>query len=119
MKTRTVFAGNEEAERDEWYLTGTEMERVERAGNWQLRGRIVYPETGVILALDPDIPKSRERVFFRMEPQQPGYRWRLNGVEMDTENGWSPTPGHHRLELLNSRGETMDNSTFEVRGRSG
>ncbi|MBF0436017.1 MAG: penicillin-binding protein 1C [Magnetococcales bacterium] len=119
VKTRTVFAGNEEAERDEWYLTGTEMERVERAGNWQLRGRIVYPETGVILALDPDIPKSRERVFFRMEPQQPGYRWRLNGVEMDTENGWSPTPGHHRLELLNSRGETMDNTTFEVRGRSG
>lgn len=113
---RTVFSGNEEGTRWEWYLAGTEMGLVERAANGVGKSRIVYPGQGVVIALDPDIPRERERVFFRMEPERLGSRWRLNGVLMDREKGWPPVAGRHRLELLNEWGEVMDGVRFDVRG---
>ncbi|MBF0631225.1 MAG: penicillin-binding protein 1C [Magnetococcales bacterium] len=116
VRTRTRFVGAEEGERDEWYLAGTEMDRVERVQHWEGRGRIAYPGSGVVIALDPDIPRHLERVFFRMDPPQEGYRWQLDGVDMARGVGWTPVKGHHRLALLNVRGEVMDESRFEVRG---
>ncbi|MBF0422461.1 MAG: penicillin-binding protein 1C [Magnetococcales bacterium] len=116
-RKQIVFVGHEEVPRGEWFLRGTEMERVDRIRSRETGSRIVYPETGVIMALDPDIPRGRERVRFRMEPESGAYRWRLDGREMDRGGeGWMPIAGRHRLELLDDRGRVMDHSLFEVRG---
>ncbi|HIJ84857.1 MAG: pbpC [Magnetococcales bacterium] len=119
VKKKTLFSGGEEGERWEWYLSGTEMERVERIHNRKQRGHILYPVSGVVMALDPDIPPPLERVFFRMEPPHPGYRWRLDGVEINLDEGWAPVAGRHRLELLDEAGKTVDQANFEVRGSRG
>ncbi|MBF0605834.1 MAG: hypothetical protein HQL07_19330, partial [Nitrospirae bacterium] len=116
VKQWTQFPGGEEGGREEWYLAGTQMERVERVTHWEGRGRIVYPSSGVIMALDPDIPRHLERILFRMQPERDDYRWRLDGVEVDGKDGWVPVSGHHRLELFNRQGERMDQTRFEVRG---
>ncbi|MBF0110785.1 MAG: penicillin-binding protein 1C [Magnetococcales bacterium] len=114
-RTRTRFAREEEGTRQEWYVSGTAMTTVERVRQRQGGVRISYPGTGVIMALDPDIPSARERVLFRMDPFQAGYRWRLDGVILDHGMGWAPVRGRHFLELLDDQGAVMDHARFEVR----
>jgi penicillin-binding protein 1C len=80
---------------------------------------IAYPGNGTIIALDPDIPESVQRVRFVMSPQVAGYRWRLNDEEIgvsDQPMFWVPRPGTHELSLLDESGAAVDQVRFEVRG---
>lgn len=77
--------------------------------------RIAYPGQGTVLALDLDIPASRQRVFF--EATGPG-DWRLNGRTLsaaELRTGWLPQPGRHQLQLLDASGNLLDTARFEVR----
>lgn len=44
--------------------------------------------------------------------------WTIDGIELGRgeDIGWSPTGGHHSLELTNVEGKVLDKVTFEVRG---
>jgi penicillin-binding protein 1C len=77
--------------------------------------RIAYPGQGTVLALDLDIPASRQRVFF--EATGPG-DWRLNGRMLsaaELRTGWLPQPGRHQLQLIDALGNVLDSARFEVR----
>lgn len=107
-----TFAATGEAPRREWFIRGTETHRVSAAV--ASAARIVYPTAGLIIALDPDIPKGRERVPIDLSAPAPGSRLKLNGRWL-TEPHFQPRVGRHRLELVDAGGRVTQQLTFEVR----
>ena len=116
-----------EAERKEWFLRGTEMSGIEsRAGGaagLAPTPRIRYPAAGTIIALDPDVPATAQRVVFEAAPMTEGLRWRLDGAElMDSDArgraDWAPASGRHTLTLEDSDGTLLSTVSFEVRGNA-
>ena len=74
---------------------------------------------GTIVALDPDIPASQERIALRSSGAGPGGSWRIDGRpagDSDAVTLWMPAPGRHRLALLDASGREADAVRFEVRG---
>jgi len=115
---RTDFRPRVEPPRQELYLRGTEMPLVELNAGGARAPRIAYPAEGTILALDPDIPAERQRVFFAMEPALPAAKWRLDGAEVAAGEGWRPRGGEHALRLVDAEGRVLDQVRFLVRGRA-
>ncbi|MFH0976155.1 MAG: penicillin-binding protein 1C [Spirochaetota bacterium] len=117
------FAG--EPLRAEWFIQGTEPDDKYRETG-QLNQKIIYPPSGAILALDPDIPPELQKVFFVSQPQKSGSRWHLNdmpvevaGNSADGKHGaacWVPAPGYYTLTLSDENGSVADSVRFEVRG---
>ena len=105
-----------EPARREWFLDGTEPSR-EAAMAIGGRARIVAPAAGSVLAEDPDIPPSRQRVAFESEGAN-GALWRLDGHELGWTDGaflWRPRPGRHELSLLDGQRNELDRVEFTVR----
>lgn len=100
-----------------WILAGTEP--VDRAAPPAPRPRrIRAPSDTTIIALDPDIPERRQRVFFESDPADARLRWRLDGALLGGAGDlalWEPVRGRHRLELVDAAGAAVDAVRFEVR----
>ncbi len=112
-----VFTPAIESARREWFLTGTAVHDVRMADRRDaMPTRIYYPKSGTILALDPDIPTERQRVFFEVVPPADAPRLALDGNLVAARAAWLPTPGNHLLTLFNDAGGVVDEVTFEVRG---
>ncbi|MES2383580.1 MAG: transglycosylase domain-containing protein [Pseudomonadota bacterium] len=126
-----------EAARSEWFIRGTEQAlfaidsgaadaRPARAGaqkglkpGTQAQAappRITAPASGTILALDPDIPPTRQRVNFNAEGRH--LRWLMDGKEFARGNSaqWLPWPGRHVVQLVDASGRVADEIRLEVRG---
>ena len=116
------FADIDEAPRVEWFLAGTSMREVARAGAEGGRSRIVYPADGLIVALDPNLPPELELVPLRMQPTRPGHVWQIERlsppgcIRVLADPYWSPQPGQWILRLLDLDGKTVDTARFSVRG---
>jgi penicillin-binding protein 1C len=93
------------------------MRRIAFSSTEARRPRIVYPGRDMTIALDPDIPAERQRLFFRAEPALPGLAWQIDRVTFRSAAGWRPVPGRHHLTLLDPKGRIVDSVVFEVRGR--
>lgn len=68
------------------------------------RSKILYPQDGMILAVDPEIPMVNQKVPFLAEIMQgKKAQWRVNnGKIIDGESSylWTPSRGRHQIELL-------------------
>ena len=121
VEKEVEFSRGAEPSRREWFIQGTEPgSRNRRAG--QLNPRIIYPPSGTVIALDPDIPPDLQKVFFISQSNEEGLRWSLNGSRMEGNAGalpWSPTAGRFLLSLSDREGRTVDSVHFEVRGPAG
>ncbi|MGH8529006.1 MAG: penicillin-binding protein 1C [Nevskiales bacterium] len=118
LNTKVMFADRIEPSRTEWFLAGTELARVERAPPATLSARIESPANGMIVALDPDIPSSRQHLLFRASRNGAGLRFELNGKRLASANRdylWPPLPGRQTLALLDAQGKAVDRVEFEVR----
>jgi penicillin-binding protein 1C len=117
VRQKIRFKGLKEPARDEWFLRGTELADVEYVP--QSVTRIVYPVSETIIAVDPDIPWSRQLVRFRAETAVDGLSWWLDGQRLGAADhyDWSPLPGSHHLELRDSKGLVHAVVGFIVRGR--
>src|SRR3970040_1183993 len=116
---RISFPEGMEPERTEWFLQGTEpaLPILERAMDFS--PHIAYPAPGTIVALDPDIPESRQAMFFEAQPAARGLSWVLNGEKVgpaDVSTPWTPRPGKYRLTLVDAKGIPLDAGYFSVRG---
>ena len=114
-----------EAPRREYFLAGTERERIARAEPERVAPAIRYPTDGMLVALDPDIPPGHQRLRFAAQglarggwlldgkrlPQAPKDA-ALPGIDLD----WLPWPGRHTLALVDEKGREVDRLRFEVRG---
>ena len=99
--------GGLHAEDGEWFLEGTSAPRPGFAS----RLGIDSPRAGSVFALDPDIPRSAQRLVF----EGAAGRWFVDGraVGAGTRVSWLPLPGRHVLERRDADGsERVD---FEVR----
>jgi penicillin-binding protein 1C len=103
--------------RQEWFIRGTE--------NAVLTGiagsgyRIVYPAPDTIFALDPDIPKEDQKVFFEAQPKEDLLQWVLDGQSIGSAGAlllWTPVRGKHALALIDASKRIVDSIHFEVRG---
>ena len=114
-----------EAGRMEWFLPGTEQ------SHFSLRlptapvdapaaVRILQPQDGTILAIDPDIPPANQ--LLRFASSQPGVVWRINGEKVhhareDAQWFWPLQPGPFQIELRDaSDQQVLDRIRIQVRG---
>jgi len=109
-----------EPSREEWFIRGTEPHsKDKRIG--QVNQRIVYPPSGTVIALDPDIPPELQKIFFISQTQEIDLRWVLNGHTISRVGSilpWTPKAGIHALTLCDRENEIIDSVNFEVRGPS-
>lgn len=115
---KVLFPHEVEPPRVEWFLTGSEPQPTTRQLTRE-QGRILAPTDGVILALDPDIPPTRQRVLFTAARAPTAARWLLNGVEIGEASApflWEPVPGKHVLMLVGEGRTVVDQTVFSVRG---
>jgi penicillin-binding protein 1C len=123
------FDNRLEAAREEWFLPGTgqTLFAVEAGAanpshsEAATPARITAPQDGVILALDPDIPPTRQRLILRAEPGSApaaALRWRIDGRDIGRgpQAQWLPWPGRHVVQLRDAQGRVFDERRVEVRG---
>ncbi len=106
--------------RSEWFLKGTETSTVQPVSS-PTNFRIVYPVSGAIIALDPDIPHEQQKVFFESHPKDDRLNWSLDGKEIGRAGSvllWTPLKGKHNLCLIDEMNRTLDSVEFEIRGNS-
>ncbi|MGQ5521762.1 penicillin-binding protein 1C [Chitinimonas sp. PSY-7] len=106
-----------EAPRQEYFIAGTEQSQFELS-NRHIGPSIVYPIKEMIVALDPDIPTDRQRLWLRAS-QAKGMHWWMDGQKLgpaDAPFAWQPSPGQHRLSLQNQTNKAADSVQFQVRG---
>jgi penicillin-binding protein 1C len=118
VKRKIRFPQGVAPPREEWFIEGTEP----NTGNQkvgQLNQRIIYPPSGTIIAIDPDIPPELQRVFFISQPKGDHLRWVLNDqtvMEDDANLPWTPKVGVYTLTLVDQEGRALDAVQFQVRG---
>jgi penicillin-binding protein 1C len=103
----------------EWYLAGTEPVSAAAAAPREAGlAHILVPADGTVLALDPDIPSSRERVLVQATPADPKLKLLLDGRQLGSAERpilWAPRRGHHKLALRDGRGRILETVGFLVR----
>ncbi|MBU6153767.1 MAG: transglycosylase domain-containing protein [Bdellovibrionales bacterium] len=75
--------------------------------------RIVYPHEGSVLALDPDIPLSRQKVLLKSTLSTKDYEWVMDGVvfgSLDEPRFWGIQRGRHLVELRKRGGGHSEDS---------
>ncbi|MDM0046149.1 penicillin-binding protein 1C [Variovorax dokdonensis] len=120
-----------EAARGEWFVAGTEQaefiaqrDRPTAPDGATETARIARPAPGTLLALDPDIPPSHQRLrleaigLARDASSAQQVQWRIGGrtIASGAQAQWLPWPGRHTLELADAQGRVLDQVQFEVRG---
>ena len=118
VRSEVASSGNIGKRREEWFIGGTEpLANVQMVK--QYNEKIVYPPSGTLIALDPDIPPDLQKVFFISQSAQRELLWRLNDSAFgDTSKpvAWSPKRGKYNLALTDKQGRIIDSVNFEVRG---
>ena len=119
-RRQIVYQPALEAARAEWFLAGTGSAVIALVGDGGRAPRILYPGEEGIIALDPDIPKHIERVFFHAQGGQ-GLTWRLDGEALgkaEEDYPWHPVAGRHELALVDEQDNVIATSRFQVRGNA-
>ncbi|RZL88648.1 MAG: penicillin-binding protein 1C [Variovorax sp.] len=121
VQASVYFGDGLEAARSEWFIAGTEQAVFALrpdAARTESMARITAPSDGTVIALDPDIPPNRQRVRFEAEGRAAGLQWRIDGKPLarGASAQWLPWPGRHVVELLDARGQALDQIKLEVRG---
>ena len=104
--------------REEWFIRGTEPTAEVQLVR-QYNEKIVYPPSGTVIALDPDIPQELQKVFFVAQTGGKEMYWRLDDTaigEAGRAAAWSPRKGKHDLMLMDRQGRVVDAVSLEVRG---
>jgi penicillin-binding protein 1C len=118
VKAQVPSSGNIGKRQEEWFISGTEPVADVLIVK-QYNERIVYPPSGTVIALDPDIPPDLQKVFFISRSKGKELHWRLNDSaigEAGQTVAWSPQRGKYSLALTDSQGKIIDSVNFEVRG---
>jgi penicillin-binding protein 1C len=100
----------------ERFLKGTETDII-RHHSLERFPKIIYPPHGAIIALDPDIPPSRQKILFESAPGNREWKWVLNGKTCGKGDtfGWAPARGAYKLALVGENGSVKDRVSFKVR----
>ncbi len=118
VRKKIEFSQAVTASRREWFIRGTEPgTQNQRTG--QCNSKIVYPPSGTVIALDPDIPPELQKIFFISQTDEGSFRWVLNGEPMEKAGKtipWTPEAGKYSLAIADEDEKILDYVYFEVRG---
>jgi len=118
VKARVNFPEGSQPPREEWFIRGTEPAFPESPGV-SPHQKILYPTAGEVIALDPDIPRELQKMFFVLQTPQKGMHWVLNHQVLPSAGKatpWSPQAGKYHLALKDAEGRMIDSVLFEVKG---
>lgn len=112
----TVPQSGEEPDRTEWFLAGTEPTPAAVPAPPKTIAAILYPPSGAVLALDPDIPEENQRVSF-LARSPAGAIWILDGrtAGQAASHVWAPVRGEHVLSLADAEAKILDTVRFHVK----
>jgi penicillin-binding protein 1C len=100
VRKEIEFSQGAAASREEWFIRGTEPNsQNQRTG--QFNPRIVYPPSGTIMAVDPDIPAELQKVFFVSQNHEDNFQWILNGSVLESTGrsiAWVPKAGKYHYD---------------------
>ena len=116
---RVTYAGELEPAREEWFVAGTESAKYTPVEAPAGRPRIATPADGATYAIDPDIPRERQRIALTASGAQSGAQFVLDDgrrVRADAPFLWLPPPGSRQILLVDKRGNELDRVRFDVRG---
>ena len=119
VRQRINYAGLLEPERDEWFIAGTERSKIIAVMDSVPRASIETPARGAIYAIDPDIPRDRQRLVLKARGAPAGARFVLTDgheTRADRPHMWLPQPGRQEIVLKARDGKELDRVRFEVRG---
>jgi penicillin-binding protein 1C len=114
----TKFEPAVEPRRREWFLAGQQRDDAVTITRAAQIARIVTPANGMVIASDPDIPPSHQKVLITAEGATGQMQLTLNGKKLASAGKsvlWAPQPGAHRLELQDADGRLVDRILFTVR----
>ncbi|EQA37050.1 penicillin-binding protein 1C [Leptospira inadai serovar Lyme str. 10] len=81
--------------------------------------KILYPETGSLFALDPEIPEENERIRFEARTNSKRVEWILNGSVLESSSSniydWKPKRGSFILSVRINGSRISDTVAFQVR----
>lgn len=116
VSSLVVFEPPLENARREWFVRGTETDRVSPPRSL---ARISHPLNGVLVDAMAIVDDPGFRVMLDAVHAPPGAWWRLNGERLAGSNGlrtaWRPVAGRHVLELVSLEGTVLDSVIFAVR----
>lgn len=122
VSSLVVFEPPVESPRREWFIRGTEVDRVALPRSLP---RIAWPTNGMLVDAMALAGDAGFRIHFEGSRLPPGAWWRLNGERVGNGNGsangnggrvgWRPVAGRHVLELMAADGQVLDSVTFAVR----
>ena len=118
VRKQIEFSRGVAASREEWFIRGTEP-NLQNQGTGEFNPRILYPPSGTVLALDPDIPPELQRVFFVSQVHEDHCQWLLNGSALERTGRtipWIPKTGKYHLAIADKDEKVLDYVYFEVRG---
>jgi len=118
-RQRIAYAGGIEPQREEWFISGTERTTIAPVAARAVTPRIETPANGAIYAIDPDIPRDRQRVVVTARGAPRGAKLVLEDgrqVRADRPALWFPEPGRREVVLRAADGTELDRVLFEVRG---
>ena len=119
VHARVTYAQNLEPDREEWFIGGTESTVVRPIDSGTVSARIESPANGAIYAIDPDIPRERQRVIVTARGAPPGARLVVQGASharADRPLLWLPQPGLQTIVLTTQDGRELDRVRIQVRG---
>ena len=119
VRSRVSYAGALEPARDEWFIAGTERSSIVALPSRSVRPHIESPAPGTIYAIDPDVPRERQRLVVAASGAPRGARFVFEDgrqARADRPLMWLPSPGKRELILVNAQGKELDRVRFEVRG---
>lgn len=116
VRRRVSFVPAIEPPRAELFMPGTELDTVRIAPAAAERPRLLSPANGAVIALDPDIPRDRQRVAIRVGGAGPGMHLDIDGRALPLSGAlWPPLPGAHRITLRGADGRPLDTALVTVR----
>jgi penicillin-binding protein 1C len=116
---RITYRDGLEPAREEWFVTGTETARVAAIETRAVKPHIESPAHGAIYAIDPDIPRDRQRLVVAARGAPRGARLVMEDgrqLRADRPALWLPDPGRREVVLRAADGQELDRVRFEVRG---
>lgn len=114
VSSLVVFEPPVESPRREWFIRGTEVERVAVP---RVLPRIVQPLNGMLVDAMALLRDEGFKVYFEASHLPAGAWWRINGEPLGRGEriAWRPVAGRHVLELMSADGQVLDSVIFAVR----
>ncbi|BDA80097.1 penicillin-binding protein 1C [Leptospira kobayashii] len=103
-----------------YYEKGLEDESMETfpVSKIKIPPKIISPADQTVFADDPDIPKGRQKILFKLNRYEKNSNWSLNKKILGPATEpffWNLEKGNFQLELLDQSGKVLDQVSFEVR----